>query len=104
MDRFDGLVTVLLIVGVLLYFVPFVVAVQRDHNQRTAIGVLNLLLGWTFVGWVVALVWALIVTPKADEKRRIVERPRELEKVEPDRKPGGRGNGQDDEPDVYVID
>lgn len=46
--------------GVILciYFFPWVVAVSRHHHNNLAIFVLNLLLGWTFIGWVAALVWA----------------------------------------------
>jgi hypothetical protein len=51
--------------GLLLYWLPAFVAERRRHRQTTAIVVLNLLLGWTFVGWVVALVWALTVPPGA---------------------------------------
>lgn len=47
-----------LIVGVPVYFVPTLVAGTRHRNQA-AILALNLLLGWTIVGWVAALVWAL---------------------------------------------
>ena len=47
---------VLIIIALLIYFFPTMVA-GRHHNSG-AIFVLNLLLGWTFVGWVVALVWA----------------------------------------------
>jgi hypothetical protein len=42
-----------------IYFIPAIVASNRRHRNRTAIGVLNLLLGWTLIGWVAALVWAL---------------------------------------------
>lgn len=48
------LLTILLV----LYFVPSVVAMVRHHRNRTAIEVLNLFLGWTVLGWIVALVWA----------------------------------------------
>jgi len=50
--------TALWILGVLLYFVPWVVAAARKHNNSPAIFALNLMLGWTVVGWVAALVWA----------------------------------------------
>ena len=43
---------------VLLYFMPTFVAVRRNHPNRTAIFLLNFLLGCVFVGWVAALVWA----------------------------------------------
>lgn len=45
-------------VAVVLYFVPLLVATTRNHVNMLAIGVLNLLLGWTLIGWVAALVWA----------------------------------------------
>lgn len=49
------LVLLLLLVA---YFFPTIVARLRGKSNATAIGVLNLLAGWTFIGWVVALVWA----------------------------------------------
>jgi len=42
-----------------LYFLPTIVAFSRKRSNREAILVLNIFLGWTFVGWVVALVWAM---------------------------------------------
>jgi drug/metabolite transporter (DMT)-like permease len=50
----------LVAVALLLYFVPTAVARHRHHPQVRAIFWLNLLAGWTFVGWVVAFVWAMI--------------------------------------------
>lgn len=47
-----------LLAAVILYFLPTIVAGSEDHKQVMSILVLNLLLGWTFVGWVIALVWA----------------------------------------------
>ena len=48
----------LLVIALLLYFFPSCVAFGEHHKQRTAIFVLNLFAGWTFVGCVAALVWA----------------------------------------------
>ncbi len=67
-------VVVLIVFGVLLlvYFLPSIVATNRGHHNTEAITVLNLLLGWTFLGWVVALVWALTATNREleqDEQR-----------------------------------
>ena len=42
---------------VALYFLPSILG--RTKRNFTAIFILNLLLGWTFIGWIVALVWAL---------------------------------------------
>ena len=44
---------------VLVYLFPAIVAAGRHHNNADAILVLNLFFGWSFVGWVVALVWSL---------------------------------------------
>src|SRR5262249_7732769 len=41
-----------------LYFLPSFVAGSRGHHNSAAIFVLNLLLGWSFIGWAIALVWA----------------------------------------------
>ncbi len=52
----------LLLLGFLLYFVPIAIAMFRGHGNCGAIFVLNLLLGWTFIGWVIALVWSVTAT------------------------------------------
>jgi hypothetical protein len=41
-----------------IYFIPALVAWVRQHYNAPAIIILNLLLGWTGLGWAVALVWA----------------------------------------------
>jgi Superinfection immunity protein/Bacterial SH3 domain len=46
-----------------LYFLPTIVAGVSSKRKTAAIFVLNLLLGWTLLGWVAALVWAV-----ADER------------------------------------
>jgi hypothetical protein len=42
-----------------LYFLPAIVAGSRHLHERTAITMLNLFLGWTFIGWIIALIWAI---------------------------------------------
>lgn len=42
-----------------IYFIPSVVAFLRTHRSKVAILTLNILLGWSGVGWIVALVWAM---------------------------------------------
>ena len=49
-----------------VYFLPTIIAVLRGHPSSLAIFVLNLFLGGTFIGWVLALVWAC-----ADNQRPI---------------------------------
>lgn len=47
------------VAGLLLYFLPTLVANWRDVPKVSFISVTNLVLGWTVVGWVVALFMAL---------------------------------------------
>ena len=43
----------------LFYFLPFAIAFHKKRVNTGAIFALNLFLGWSLIGWVVALVWAL---------------------------------------------
>jgi hypothetical protein len=59
--------SLMLFFALMLYLMPTLVAWGRAHPQVLAIGALNLLLGWTFVSWVVALVWALTAVRRGAE-------------------------------------
>ena len=50
------------LVSLFLYFLPAFLA--RKRSDFTAILLLNLLAGWTFIGWIIALVWALSSEPQ----------------------------------------
>jgi T4 superinfection immunity protein len=45
--------------GFVIYFLPTILAFARNKRDTSAILLLNLFLGWTMIGWVVALVWAV---------------------------------------------
>lgn len=49
----------LVILAVGFYFLPGLVARKRMHRQQASIWFLTLALGWTLLGWVAAMVWAL---------------------------------------------
>lgn len=61
-----ALISILLLI--LTYFLPMFVAVARSHCDARAITLLNMVLGWTLLGWVVALAWAA-TNPKATHPR-----------------------------------
>jgi hypothetical protein len=61
----------LLIIALVCYFIPAFVASIRKHNNATAIFVFNLFLGWTFLGWVLALVSACTKNVKHSEPARL---------------------------------
>ncbi len=49
--------------GFVMYFLPSVIALLREKRDKLSIFLLNFFLGWSGIGWVIALVWAL----KADQ-------------------------------------
>lgn len=44
--------------SIALYFAPSLIAIAREHKNAMAIMILNVFLGWTFLGWVISLVWS----------------------------------------------
>ncbi len=57
---FSGLVGILVfILSLAFYFMPTIIALVRKKRNALAIFLLNFFLGWTFIGWVVALVWSV---------------------------------------------
>jgi len=46
----------IILLGAAMYFLPSIIG----HNKRGAGGIflVNLFLGWTIIGWIVALIWA----------------------------------------------
>lgn len=50
----EGSAPIVLIFVIGLSVFPGVVAMVRHHHQRGAIAVLNLLLGWSGLGWIIA--------------------------------------------------
>jgi len=64
----DTLIVLLVLATMLeFYMLPVLVAWFRKHHQLHAITALNLLFGWTFLGWIGALIWAFAA--KRDEFR-----------------------------------
>lgn len=61
------------------WFIPGIVASSRHHRQRVAIWVLTILLGWTVVAWVAALVWAC--TSDVDNSWHYKVKPMDMSKL-----------------------
>lgn len=66
MDSKTSFAAILIFIfALLVYFLPTMVASSREIRASGGVFVLNLLLGWTFLGWVIALVWAVAGERKA---------------------------------------
>lgn len=56
----ESLAAILVMLFVLaVYLIPTIIAFSRGHASKWGIGVLNIVLGWSLVFWVVALIWSL---------------------------------------------
>lgn len=47
------------LIGLGVYFLPTILAAVRHTKSILGIVLLNIFAGWTFVGWIIALVWSL---------------------------------------------
>ena len=47
-----------------MYWLPTIIAVVRHSPSVLAVAMLNFFLGWTGIGWILAMIWALASTPR----------------------------------------
>jgi hypothetical protein len=52
------------LVSFVIYFLPTIISLLSKKTNTAAIVVLNIFLGWTLIGWVVALVWSTMKDDK----------------------------------------
>ncbi len=64
----------------LLYFVPTIVAIARSMRNKGSTIVVNIFLGWTIIGWVVALAMAC---GKKDSDLTVISNPNNLPPLPP---------------------
>lgn len=55
---------------VLIYFIPAIMG--RDKTPRVGIFLANLFFGWTFIGWVATLIWAVSLKQDPEWKENAV--------------------------------
>lgn len=53
-----------LFLGLVAYFLPALISAGRKSQRQSLIALLNLLTGWTVIGWVAAFIWASVDPPK----------------------------------------
>lgn len=71
--NFDGGTLWPLLLAVLVtscvYLVPSVMAASRRHRHIGPIIALNIFLGWTIIGWMIAFGWALMNSARKPQER-----------------------------------
>lgn len=54
----DTTIVLYFVILLVTYILPMIVAINRNHRNKLAISMLNILLGWSLIGWIIAMVWA----------------------------------------------
>ncbi|MGA8402648.1 MAG: superinfection immunity protein [Stellaceae bacterium] len=51
--------TILMVLAIaLLYMLPTLIAFGRGYSHRQDVAVVNILVGWTLIGWIAVFLWA----------------------------------------------
>ena len=48
------------ILGMFIYFIPSIIAAARHHEHFLWVLVLNIVLGWSGIAWMILIVWAIL--------------------------------------------
>lgn len=64
MGGIEGIIVAVMLIPLLaLYFLPTIVARHQRHHATASIFLLNLVLGWTLIMWIVCFIWASSARP-----------------------------------------
>jgi Superinfection immunity protein len=63
------IVLILCVIGLAIYFLPTGIAMLRNHPNSMAIFLINFLLGWMCLGWIVALIWSVTAIDESKSYR-----------------------------------
>lgn len=85
------LIQTYLIVSLIVYFFPFLLSIIT-RNRTAAVFVMNLFLGWTFIGWILALIWS--ISPNRNQQSIIVNNLVETDRNIPDNNSKPNRNNQ----------
>ncbi|HTW51723.1 MAG TPA: superinfection immunity protein [Stellaceae bacterium] len=58
---FGNTATILILIAiVVLYMLPTLIAFGRQHPRRQEVTLVNILVGWTLIGWIGVFLWAAL--------------------------------------------
>lgn len=55
---------IIFLIAVGLYFLPTIIAAARRLPDVIQVALLNFFLGWSVIGWIIALIWAAKPMPE----------------------------------------
>jgi hypothetical protein len=58
---------ILLLLCLIIYMLPTLIAYARDIPSRQTITVVNIVFGWTLIGWFICFLWAMLAETSIDE-------------------------------------
>lgn len=58
MNAADSATMISVMVALIIYLLPAINAYSKKHRSRALILALDVLLGWTLIGWIWALAWS----------------------------------------------
>jgi len=66
---------IMIVISVALYVLPTLLAWKGGNRRLGRIALVNLLLGWTVIGWIAAMVMTFIYTPPSDGEQDVPHTP-----------------------------
>jgi hypothetical protein len=51
----------------IMYWLPTIIAIARQAHSALGVFLLNFFLGWTVIGWILALIWSLAADNRMHE-------------------------------------
>ena len=61
-----------ILIATFIYFIPSLIAHRKKKRDFTPILLINIFLGWTLIGWVVALIWAVSSEKKITDREKML--------------------------------
>jgi Superinfection immunity protein len=63
-----ALAFIIFVLALLFNFIPWFIAKSRDLSGSGALFLVNFLFGWTMIGWVLCMLWAVLGQTKAQKR------------------------------------
>ena len=64
-------ILILAVLAIIAYFIPSIIGLKRKIRNKEILVIVNLLCGWTCVGWILCLIWS--ITEQTTSVKKIEE-------------------------------